>query len=178
VGTQYSVDQTASDAGDFTQGETRYVTSFSKKGGAQKAARPLKSKHMNQLNLKKAKDSDDDSDNEDKLVARDGRKLTVAEFLADVELLKANKTPINMTIGLGNSELQKYKDEESSKLAQKDRSYAKRVEIEQARRFAEELQNKKRRQLAVYEKLEKELTRFEVEEEEDEMELSKLIEKI
>jgi hypothetical protein len=32
--------------------------------------------------------------------------------------------------------------------------------------------------LAVYEKLEKELTRFEVEEEEDEMELSKLIEKI
>jgi hypothetical protein len=32
--------------------------------------------------------------------------------------------------------------------------------------------------LAVYEKLEKELTRFEVEEEEDELELSKLIEKI
>ena len=50
--------------------------------------------------------------------------------------------------------------------------------MEQARRFAEELQTKKKRQLAVYEKLEKELTRFEVEEEEDEMELSKLIDKI
>lgn len=39
--------------------------------------------------------------------------------------------------------------------------------MEQARRFAAELQSKKRKQLAVYEKLEKELTRFEVEEEED-----------
>ena len=102
----------------------------------------------------------------------------MAEFLADVELLKAKKVPINITIGLGNSQLQKYKDEESSKLAHKARSYAKNVEIEQARRFAEELQNKKKRQLAVYEKLEKELTRFEVEEEEYEMELSKLIFKI
>jgi hypothetical protein len=35
-----------------------------------------------------------------KLCTRDGRELTVAEFLADVELLKANKVPKMMTIGL------------------------------------------------------------------------------
>ena len=104
VSTQYSVDQTASDAGDFTQGETRHT---------RVSGKPPKTKQRNQLNLKKTKDSDDDSGDEDKLIAKDGRKLTVAEFLADVELLKANKVPVNMTIGLGNSELQKYKNEES-----------------------------------------------------------------
>ena len=89
--------------------------------------------------------SDEGSEDENNLITKDGKKLTVAEFLADVELLKANKVPQNMTIGLHNSEFQRYKDEETSKLAQKARGYARKVEMEQARRFAEELQNKKKR---------------------------------
>ena len=48
--------------------------------------------------------SDEGSEDENNLITKDGKKLTVAEFLADVELLKANKVPQNMTIGLHNSE--------------------------------------------------------------------------
>ena len=113
-----------------------------------------------------------------KLCTRDGKELTVADFLADVELIKAGQLPTSMTIGLQNTEYQRYQDEEKKKDLEKARGYNRKVEMEQARRYAEELQNKKRKQLAVYEKLEKELTRFEVEEEEDQMELSKLVEKI
>ena len=39
-----------------------------------------------------------------KLCTRDGKELTVADFLADVELIKAGQLPTSMTIGLSNTE--------------------------------------------------------------------------
>jgi hypothetical protein len=50
--------------------------------------------------------------------------------------------------------------------------------MEMALRAAQEIQERKKRQVAVYEKLEQELTRFELEEEEDEVELSKMMNQI
>lgn len=41
-------------------------------------------------------------------------------------------------------------------------------------RAAQEIQERKKRQVAVYEKLEQELTRFELEEEEEEVKLSEI----
>lgn len=45
-------------------------------------------------------------------------------------------------------------------------------------RAAQEIQDKKKRQVAVYEKLEMELTKFELEEEEDEAQMNKLLDQI
>ena len=71
--------------------------------------KPPQSKHKSLINPKKAaRESDDGSDDENNLITKDGRKLTVAEFLADVELLKAKKQPLNMAIGIHNTEYQRY----------------------------------------------------------------------
>ena len=47
--------------------------------------------------------------------------------------------------------------------------------MEMALRYAQELQEKKKRQVAVYERLEKELTQFELEEDQADQRLSSLI---
>lgn len=44
--------------------------------------------------------SDEDFQNENNCVSKVGKKLSIAEFLADIELLKANKVPQNMSFGL------------------------------------------------------------------------------
>ena len=47
-----------------------------------------------------------------------------------------------------------------------------------ALRAAQEIQDKKKRQVAVYEKLEQELTKFELEEEEDEEKMGHILDQI
>ena len=47
-----------------------------------------------------------------------------------------------------------------------------------ALRAAQEIQDKKKRQVAVYEKLEQELTKFELEEEEDEEKMGQILDQI
>ena len=81
--------------------------------------------------------------------------------------------PHNLGIGLANSEFQKFEDQEEAERLTKNAKQVK-FEMEMALRAAKEIQERKKRQVAVYEKLEKELTRFELEEEEDEEELNKI----
>jgi hypothetical protein len=65
--------------------------------------------------------------------------------------------------------------DEEEKLKQAKKAKVQKADMETAQRLAQEIQDKKKRQVAVYEKLEQELTKFELEEEEDEFKMGNIL---
>lgn len=102
---------------------------------------------------------------ESTLARRDGRIVTVEDFLADVELIKAGLKPKNIDIGLERTELQKLDDEQNElkMLKAQDRRKQKFKDLSQS--FAGAVQIRKKQEQAAYKKLEDELNKAEIEEE-------------
>lgn len=110
--------------------------------------------------------------------------FTVEDFLEDVRLINAGKQPHRIGIGLKHTPFQKFQDEEiqarnksnnnTDKMTLKA-AYNKRQDIELARMTVAEIQQNKRKELRAYEKLEMQLQKFEEDEENDQVELEKLM---
>lgn len=97
-------------------------------------------------------------------------QVTVKDFLADVQLIQQGKKPQNITIGLQFTEFQNFKDEEKRIEEERVKGNFK-LEIETAKRIINDIKNQKKKNLKVYEKLEKQLTQFEIQEEAEIMKL-------
>lgn len=106
-------------------------------------------------------------------ISKKDSSFTVADFLADVQLIQAKHQPHILGVGLAFTKFQQFQDQiDIEKKAKKAKGC--KSDIELSLRAAQEIQERKKRQVAVYERLEQELTRFELEEEEDEEELGKM----
>lgn len=93
--------------------------------------------------------------------------VTVQGFLADVEALKEKRPTTNIKIGLRFTEYQKFKDNELKAEEERERNGNFKQEIKINKRMMENLKHQKKKGQELYEKLEKDLTQFELEEEEE-----------
>lgn len=100
------------------------------------------------------------------LARKDGRIVTVEDFLADVELIKAGKKPKVIEIGLERTDLQKLENEtrEQKMLVQAQRQGKMRY-VDLSQNHPGAVQIRKRQEQAAYKRLEDELNKAEIEEE-------------
>lgn len=93
-----------------------------------------------------------------------GQPLSVADFIEDAELLQQGLPPKHVRIGMKFTQFQELKDEETKNVKTKQRANAFKMEMEANLRMAQEIRDKKKKQQEVYERLEQDLTLFELQE--------------
>ena len=105
--------------------------------------------------------------NPNHLQDQDGHAITVQEFLRDVEMLKAGKQPKNVRIGLKYTEFQKMEDADRKAEEEREKNGNFKSDIAMANRQMGDLKYQKKKAMQLYEQLEHDLTKFELEEEEE-----------
>ena len=84
-----------------------------------------------------------------------------------MQAIKEGRAPTHVNIGLRYTKFQELKDNEEKVEAQREKNGNFKSEIEICKRVMGNLKNQKKKGMELYEKLEKDLTQFELEEEEE-----------